>query len=233
MDIFESIHPLIHISLQLYPLIPTSRGFPRPWLNSYDKAHPRTVKRSFTLMFSCLLWIKKVRAKDKTYEWGSVRWEIYECDGRVHDPDTMVVPLTPKPTRKTGALVRVTTTITFFREEDTVMRKWPLLRYCYATCILETKTKVGSTTEKVPDLQSSKYRWDTHGTQITHPPITRMRWANARPRGDDLPTDTQVDMERPRSRQGAADHCLTSWRRHCVEEVAIVTVLLCELHSWN
>jgi len=26
--------------------------------------------------------------------------EIHECDGRVHDPDTMVVPLTPKPTRK-------------------------------------------------------------------------------------------------------------------------------------
>ena len=25
--------------------------------------------------------------------------EIHECDGRVHDPDTMVAPLTPKPTR--------------------------------------------------------------------------------------------------------------------------------------
>ncbi len=27
--------------------------------------------------------------------------EIHECDGRVYDPDTMVAPLTPKPTRKT------------------------------------------------------------------------------------------------------------------------------------
>ncbi len=26
--------------------------------------------------------------------------EIREYDGRAHDPDTMVVPLTPKPTRK-------------------------------------------------------------------------------------------------------------------------------------
>jgi hypothetical protein len=25
--------------------------------------------------------------------------EIHECDGRAHDPDTMVAPLTPKPTR--------------------------------------------------------------------------------------------------------------------------------------
>jgi hypothetical protein len=23
----------------------------------------------------CLLWIEKTRGKDKTYEWGSVRWE--------------------------------------------------------------------------------------------------------------------------------------------------------------
>jgi hypothetical protein len=155
MDIFESIYPLIHISLQLYPLIPTSRGFPRPWLIAYRKTHPRTAKRSFTLLFSCLLWIKKVRAKDKTYEWGSVRWEIHECDGRAHDPDTMVVPLTPKPTRKAGALVRVTTTIALCREEDAALRKWPLLRYCCATCILETKTKVGSTTAKAPVLRTN------------------------------------------------------------------------------
>ena len=26
--------------------------------------------------------------------------EIHECDGRAHDPDTMVDPLTPKPTPK-------------------------------------------------------------------------------------------------------------------------------------
>jgi hypothetical protein len=25
------------------------------------------------------------------------KWEIHECDGWVHDPDTMVTPLTPKP----------------------------------------------------------------------------------------------------------------------------------------
>ena len=32
--------------------------------------------------------------------------EIHECDGRAHDPDTMVVPLTPKPTRTAEALGR-------------------------------------------------------------------------------------------------------------------------------
>ncbi len=69
----------------------------------------------------CLLWIKKARVTDKTYElWGSVR-EIHECDGRAHDPVTMVVPLTPKPTRKAEPLF-----------------------------ILETKTKVGSTVAKTP-----------------------------------------------------------------------------------
>ena len=34
------------------------------------------------------------------------RREIHECDGRAHDPDTMVAPLTPKPTRKAEALAR-------------------------------------------------------------------------------------------------------------------------------
>jgi hypothetical protein len=65
--------------------------------------------------------------------------EIHECDGRAHDPDTMVVPLTPKPTRKTEPLSRAPTTIVLCRE-DTVLRKWSLSRYCCPRCILETKT---------------------------------------------------------------------------------------------
>jgi hypothetical protein len=28
--------------------------------------------------------------------------EIHKCDGQAHDPDTMVAPLTPKPTRPPG-----------------------------------------------------------------------------------------------------------------------------------
>jgi hypothetical protein len=62
--------------------------------------------------------------------------EIHECDGRSHDPDTMVVPLTPKPTRKAEALVRVPPTIASCHEEDAALRKWPLPRYCCASCIL-------------------------------------------------------------------------------------------------
>jgi hypothetical protein len=49
--------------------------------------------------------------------------EIHECDGREHDPDTTVVPLTPKPTRKVETLTRVPSTIAFCREEDTELRK--------------------------------------------------------------------------------------------------------------
>jgi hypothetical protein len=32
--------------------------------------------------------------------------EAYECDGRARDPDAMVSPPTPKPTRKAKALAR-------------------------------------------------------------------------------------------------------------------------------
>jgi hypothetical protein len=44
--------------------------------------------------------------------------EIHECDGRAHDPDTMVVPLTPNPTRRVESLPRVSPTIASCPEED-------------------------------------------------------------------------------------------------------------------
>jgi hypothetical protein len=44
--------------------------------------------------------------------------EIHECDGRAHDPDTMVAPLTPKPTRKAEALARAQAPPFFFCEGD-------------------------------------------------------------------------------------------------------------------
>jgi hypothetical protein len=62
--------------------------------------------------------------------------EIHECDGRAHDPDTMVALLTPKPTLKTETLAGVPTTIALCREEDAALRKWSLSRYCCASCIL-------------------------------------------------------------------------------------------------
>ena len=76
--------------------------------------------------------------------------EIRECDGRAHDPDTMVAPLTPKPTRKAEALARAPPTIASSREEDAALKEVALPRYRCASCILETKTKVGSTTAKAP-----------------------------------------------------------------------------------
>jgi hypothetical protein len=67
--------------------------------------------------------------------------EIHEYDGRTHDPDTKVSPLKPKSTRKAESLVRTSSTIVSCREEDAALRKWPLPRYCCASCILETKIK--------------------------------------------------------------------------------------------
>ncbi len=51
--------------------------------------------------------------------------EIHKCDGQAHDPDTMVVPLTPKPTRKAEALAKAPPTIASRREEDVALKKWP------------------------------------------------------------------------------------------------------------
>jgi hypothetical protein len=50
--------------------------------------------------------------------------EIHKYDGPPHDPDTMVDPLTPNPTRKTEALGRTPPTIASRREEDTELKKW-------------------------------------------------------------------------------------------------------------
>ncbi len=85
------------------------------------------------------------RDKDEVNKQG-----IHESDGRAHDPDTMVVPPTPKPTRKAEGLVREPTTIASSREEDAALKEVALPRYRCASSILETKTKAGSTAAKAP-----------------------------------------------------------------------------------
>jgi hypothetical protein len=55
--------------------------------------------------------------------------DIHECDGREHDPDTMVSPLTPKPKRKAEDLTRTSPTIASSREEDAALRKGPKPRH--------------------------------------------------------------------------------------------------------
>jgi hypothetical protein len=50
---------------------------------------------------------------------------IHKCDDQTHDLDTMVDPLTPKPTRKTEALAKAPPTIDSRREEDVALKKWP------------------------------------------------------------------------------------------------------------
>jgi hypothetical protein len=61
--------------------------------------------------------------------------EIHKCGGQVYDPDTMVVPLTPKPTRKTEAIVKAPTTMVSRGEEDAALQKWPKPRSCCANGI--------------------------------------------------------------------------------------------------
>ena len=59
--------------------------------------------------------------------------EVHECDGRARDPDAMVAPLTPKPTRKAEALARAPPTIASSCEENAALRKWHWPRLCCAS----------------------------------------------------------------------------------------------------
>ncbi len=49
--------------------------------------------------------------------------EVHECDVRTRDPDTMVVPPTPKATCKAEALVRATPTIASSCEGNVALKK--------------------------------------------------------------------------------------------------------------
>ena len=59
--------------------------------------------------------------------------EIREYDGRAHDPDTMVVPQTPKPTCKAESLVKAPSTITSSCEGNAALKKWHLTQLCCAS----------------------------------------------------------------------------------------------------
>ena len=76
--------------------------------------------------------------------------EIHKCDGQAHDPDTMVVPLTPKSTRKAETLANAPPTIVSSLEEDAALKEVALPRYRCENGILETEAKDGSTAAKAP-----------------------------------------------------------------------------------
>ncbi len=44
--------------------------------------------------------------------------EIHKYDGQVHDPDMMVTPLKPKPTRKTETLAKAPPTLGYVRPKQ-------------------------------------------------------------------------------------------------------------------
>ena len=73
---------------------------------------------------------------------------------------------------KTEVLVRVPPTIVSRHEEDAVLKEVELSRYRCANCILETKTKVGSTTSKVPVPRTNPNINESSTTpkSHTHPP---------------------------------------------------------------
>ena len=104
--------------------------------------------------------------------------EIHKCDGQAHDPDTMVAPLTPKPTRKAEALAKAPPTIASRREEDVALKKWPKPWLCCANGILETKANDGSTAAKAPAPRTNPKANEVltapkPHTHVSHPQIPR------------------------------------------------------------
>jgi hypothetical protein len=105
--------------------------------------------------------------------------EIHKCDGQAHDPDTMVSPLTPKPTRKNEVLAKAPPTITSSRGDDAALKEVAFPRYRGANDILETKTKDGTTTEKAPVPRTNPNTKETptvpkpHTHPTTHPPTPK------------------------------------------------------------
>jgi hypothetical protein len=59
--------------------------------------------------------------------------EVHECDVRVRDPDTMVVPPTPKPTFKAESPAKAPPTIASSCEGNAALKKWHLPRLCCAS----------------------------------------------------------------------------------------------------
>ena len=54
-----------------------------------------------------ILWVERQNKLEIPRDKDEVnKREIHESDGRFHDPDTMVSPLTPKATLKSETLVR-------------------------------------------------------------------------------------------------------------------------------
>ena len=70
-------------------------------------------------------WVERQNKLETTKEKDEVsKREVHECDGRVRDPDAMVAPPTPKPTRKVETLVRESSTIVSSCEENAALWKW-------------------------------------------------------------------------------------------------------------
>ncbi len=67
--------------------------------------------------------------------------EIHKRDGQSHDPDTMVAPLRPKPTRKPEALDKAPPTIASIREEDAALKEVALPRYRCANSMKLNKNR--------------------------------------------------------------------------------------------
>jgi len=48
--------------------------------------------------------------------------EIHKCDGQAHDPDTMIAPLTPKPTRKAEALAKLNVLLANKKKDEKIKK---------------------------------------------------------------------------------------------------------------
>ena len=74
---------------------------------------------------SLIHWVTRQNKLETLKEKDEVnKREVHECDGQARDPDTMIAPPTPKPTRKAEALVRKSSTIVSSCEENDALWKW-------------------------------------------------------------------------------------------------------------
>jgi hypothetical protein len=94
-------------------------------------------------------WVARQNKLEKTNNKGQVNTrEIHKCDGQVHDPDTMVTPLTPKPTRKTETLSKFYTEHClksrrrrFAELPRTVSKTWIVVKLYYESIKREPKIR--------------------------------------------------------------------------------------------
>ena len=95
--------------------------------------------RIYTTRIHCVIRQNKLETPKEKDEFN--KREVHECDVRVHDPDVMVVPPTPKPTWKDETLTRAPSTIASSRDDRWGDSEELQFTYIYESLKWEIQTK--------------------------------------------------------------------------------------------